>query len=132
MHLISLGQMINLKSYRQWMLLSYIIIMISNSLFSYISTAILWRYDKIIHFTEYFVLGVLLFHVMYEKPFAKKDFMYYVGFISLVPIIDESMQFFSELWGQKRIPSLYDALADYAGCYAGCICYYIKHRISHG
>ena len=58
--------------------------------------------------------------------------MYYIGFISLIPIIDESMQFFSELWGHKRIPSIYDAIADYAGCYAGCICYTIKHRIFNG
>ena len=132
MHLIKLEIMVNFKSYRLWMLLSYIIIMISNSLFSFINTAGIWRYDKIIHFAEYFILGVLLFHVMYEKPFTRKEVLYYVGFISLVPIIDESMQFYSELWGQKRIPSIYDAFADYAGCYTGCICYSIKYRIFNG
>ena len=106
--------------------------MISNSLFSFINTASIWRYDKIIHFSEYFILGVLLFHVMYEKPFTRKEVLYYVGFISLVPIIDESMQFYSELWGPKRIPSFYDALADYAGCYSGCFCYTIKDKILNG
>ena len=106
--------------------------MISNSLFSFINTVSIWKYDKIIHFSEYFILGVLLFHVMYEKPFTRKEALYYVGLISLIPIIDESMQFYSELWGQKRIPSIYDALADYAGCYTGCICYSIKYRIFHG
>ncbi len=114
------------------MLFCYVIIMVSNSLFTFINTSNIWKYDKIIHFTEYFILGVLLFHVMYEKPFTKKEVIYYIGFISLVPIVDESMQFFSELWGQKRIPSLYDALADYAGCYTGCICYSIKYRIFNG
>tara|TARA_Y100000590_G_scaffold441388_1_gene567964 strand:+ start:350 stop:739 length:390 start_codon:yes stop_codon:yes gene_type:complete len=129
---MNLEIMVNFKSYRLWMLLSYIIIMISNSLFSFINTAGIWRYDKIIHFAEYFILGVLLFHVMYEKPFTRKEVLYYVGFISLIPIIDESMQFYSELWGQKRIPSIYDAFADYAGCYTGCICYSIKYRIFNG
>ena len=124
--------MIDFKSYRQWMLFLYIILMISNSFFTFFNTVKIWRYDKIIHFSEYFILGLLLFHVLYEKPFTKKDAIYYIGFISLIPIIDESMQFFSELWGQKRIPSIYDAIADYAGCYAGCIFYVIKHRIFNG
>ena len=124
--------MIDLKSYRVWMLFSYIILMVTNSLFSFISTASLWRYDKLIHYTEYFILGILLFHVMYEKSFTRKDVICYLSLISLVPIVDESLQFYSELWGQKRIPSLYDALADYAGCYSGCIFYSIKYRIFHG
>ena len=132
MLLTSLEKMFNLKSYRQWLLFSYIILMVSNSLFTFFSSEGIWRYDKIIHFLQYFILGILLFHVMYEKPFTKKKMLYYIGFISLVPLIDESMQFFSELWGHKRIPSIYDALADYAGCYVGCICYSIKYRIFNG
>ena len=122
--------MIDLKSYRVWMLFSYIILMVANSLFSFINTTSLWRYDKLIHYSEYFILGILLFHVMYEKSFTRKDVVCYLILISLVPIVDESMQFYSELWGQKRIPSFYDALADYAGCYSGCICYSI--RMFHG
>jgi len=106
--------------------------MISNSLFSFFNTGHIWRYDKIIHFSEYFVLGLLLFHVLYENEFTNKDMAYYILFISLIPIVDESMQYFSELWGQKRIPSFYDALADYIGCYSGCICYIIKHRLFNG
>ena len=132
MHLITLEKMINLKSYRQWLLFIYILIMISNSVFTFFSPGNLWKYDKVIHFLEYFVLGFLLFHVMYEKPFASKDVIYFIAFISLIPIIDECMQFYSELWGPKRIPSLYDALADYAGCYSGCFCYNIKDRILNG
>jgi len=114
------------------MLFLYIILMISNSLFTFFNSGNLWKYDKIIHFIEYFILGLLLFHVMYEKPFKKKDVIFYLAFISLIPIIDESTQFFSELWGQKRIPSIYDALADYAGCYSGCFFYTIKYRLLNG
>ena len=106
--------------------------MISNSLFSFVTSTYLWRYDKLVHFSEYFILGILLFYVLYEKPFTRKGVIYYMVFISLIPILDESLQMFAELWGQIRIPSIYDALADYLGCYTGCFMYYIINRRSHG
>tara|TARA_Y100000590_G_scaffold88889_1_gene99955 strand:- start:1629 stop:1997 length:369 start_codon:yes stop_codon:yes gene_type:complete len=113
--------MINLKSKRLWMFIMYLSILIGNSFFTFINLPIkhLWRYDKTIHFIEYFILGFLLFNVLYEKAFTKKQFIYYVIFISIIPIIDESIQFFTPY----RISSFYDLLADYSGAYLGCLLY---------
>ncbi len=99
----------------------YLSILIGNSFFTFINLPIkhLWRYDKTIHFIEYFILGFLLFNVLYEKAFTKKQFIYYVIFISIIPIIDESIQFFTPY----RISSFYDLLADYSGAYLGCLLY---------
>ena len=124
--------MINFKSHRVWLLISYLLLMISNSLFSFIHSNYIWRYDKIVHFSEYFILGILFFYVLYEKTFSTKKFIFYISFLSIIPIVDESLQFFAEFWGQKRIPSIYDALADYLGCYTGCFIYYITNKAFNG
>ena len=124
--------MMNFKSHRTWLLISYLMLMILNSLFSFISSNYIWRYDKIVHFSEYFILGVLFFYVLYEQPFSTKKFVFYICFLSTIPIVDESLQYFAELWGQKRIPSIYDALADYLGCYTGCFIYYITNKGFNG
>ena len=122
--------MINFKSHRVWLFISYLSIMIGNSFFSFINIPIkhLWKYDKIIHFSEYFILGILLFYVLYERPLPYKKILYSIIFISFIPIIDESIQYFIP----TRISSVYDALADYAGCYMGCLFYYIINKVSYG
>ena len=114
--------MINFKSHRVLLFISYLSIMIGNSFFSFINFPIkhLWRYDKCIHFAEYFILGLLLFNVLYENPVTQKKFIYYMIFITIIPIVDESIQFFIPY----RIASFYDLLADYTGAYLGCFLYY--------
>ena len=68
MHLINLEKMISLQSYRPWLVIIYLIVMFSNSIFSFIDVPIknIWKYDKTIHFIEYFILGVLLFHSLFQ------------------------------------------------------------------
>ncbi len=104
--------------------------MIGNSFFSFINLPIkhLWKYDKVIHFSEYFILGILLFYALFESPLSYKKILYSMIFISLIPIIDESIQYFIP----TRICSVYDALADYAGFYIGCLFYYILNKVSYG
>ena len=84
--------MIDFKSKRVWLFISYLSLLIGNSFFSFANLSIknLWKYDKLIHFVEYFILGFLLFNVLFEKSFTKKDLSYYILFITLVPVIDES------------------------------------------
>ena len=53
-------------------------------------------------------------------------------FISLIPISDEFAQNFSDLWGVSRVPSIYDALADYFGCYTGCLFYFLTNKVYNG
>ena len=101
--------------------------MIGNSFYT-LSIQNLWRYDKIIHFSEYFVLGLLLFYVLYESPHTLRKMIYYIIFISIIPIVDESIQYFIP----TRISSIYDAMADYLGCYSGCTAYYLLNRAFYG
>ena len=122
--------MIDFKSKRFCLFISYLSLLIGNSFFSFANLSIknLWKYDKLIHFVEYFILGFLLFNVLFEKSFTKKDLSYYMFFITLVPVIDESIQFFTPY----RVPSLYDLLADYFGAYLGCFLYYKFFRGANG
>ena len=122
--------MINLKSHRPWLLIIYVLIMFTNSMFSFIDIPIkhIWKYDKIIHFGEYFVLGLLLFYMLYEQPISKQNLLYSIAIISLIPILDESIQYFTP----NRISSVTDAIADYFGCYLGCFIYHISYRYYRG
>ena len=124
--------MISLSSYRLWMLIFYISFLLFNSIFTFVNPIYVWRYDKIIHFSEYFILGFLLFHLLYEADFSKTKMVYYILFISLIPISDEFVQKFSHFWGVTRVPSLYDALADYLGCYSGCFFYSLTYKVYNG
>ena len=122
--------MINFKSHRPWLLITYVLIMFTNSMFSFIDIPIkhIWKYDKFIHFGEYFVLGLLLFYVLYEYPISKQNLIYSIALISLIPILDESIQYFTP----SRISSVADAIADYCGCYSGCFVYHITNRYYSG
>jgi len=104
--------------------------MFANSMFSFIDIPIkhIWKYDKFIHFGEYFVLGLLFFNALYEKPVSKNFFLKSLILMSLIPIIDESIQYFTP----NRISSIYDALADYSGFYLGCFIYHIINRKLNG
>ena len=104
--------------------------MIGNSFFSFIHLPVkhIWKYDKIIHFSEYFILGLLLFYVLYEKSFHKEEFISYIIFISIIPIFDESIQYFIP----DRISSICDVVADYLGAYTGCATYHIINRMYNG
>ena len=122
--------MINLKSHRPWLVIFYLIVMFSNSMFTFIDIPIknIWKYDKIIHFFEYFILGVLVFYTLYEKPMINKDIYAIILIMSLIPIVDESIQYFTP----NRVPSIYDAISDYIGFYTGCYIYKLIHKAKYG
>ena len=122
--------MINLQSHRPWLVIFYLIVVFSSSMFTFIDIPIknIWKYDKIIHFSEYFILGVLLFYALYEKPIINKDVYTAILIMSLIPIVDESIQYFTP----NRVPSFYDAVADYLGFYTGCYIFKLIYRAKHG
>jgi len=130
MHLMNCEKMLNFRSHRPWVLIAYVLIMFTNSIFSFIDVPIkhIWRYDKFIHFGEYFILGVLLFYTLYENFISKENLIYSILAVSLIPVLDESIQYFTP----NRIPSIYDAFADYLGCYSGCFIYHIINRHYNG
>ncbi len=70
----------------------------------------LLTFDKIIHFSEYFIFGWLFFRVYRQTPEASQINL--LLFIPLIfPVIDESWQRFIP----GRDPSIYDSIADWIG-----------------
>ena len=72
-----------LKSWRTWLFLGYIILVIYLSLMpgnelSWFSK--LWKYDKIVHFTEYLGVGFLLINMLKIKPLTAQHWKYAVIF----------------------------------------------------
>ena len=75
-------------------------------------------FDKVLHFFEYFILGLLL-----STFLRNKSLVYNVGYILVVfiPILDE-------FWIQKlslRNVDVLDFWANFAGLYSGIIIYFL-------
>lgn len=80
---------------------------------------------KAAHFTEYFILGVLMLITIrsYRKPVLKSAFAG-MSFLLFVPVIDEFIQLFTP----KRGSSVLDVLLDFSGGMAGMlVCCLIGH-----
>ena len=111
-----------IKSWRTWLFIFYISIVIyfsvqSSDELNWFSQ--LWKYDKIVHFLEYLGVGFLLINALKIKPLPKKQWVYAVCFLCLFPILDELLQYYTP----RRIPDIYDAVADILG---GLIGAYIR------
>ena len=85
-------------------LLVYVAFMIINSVVTFSFENQLWKYDKIVHFLEYFGVGFLLINALKIKPLSKTQWVYAVCFLCLFPIFDESLQYYTP----KRIPDIYE------------------------
>lgn len=71
---------------------------------------------KAAHFAEYFVYGVLLtLAVLNLTGYIKKNMFSILFFALLVPVADETLQYFSP----GRSSEVKDVLLDFAGCLAG-------------
>ena len=102
------------RSIHTWIFLLYISLILFFSLIpgdDFILLNSLWKYDKLVHFFEYFGMGILLVNAIKIKPISKMKWRYIMIFIILFPIIDESLQFFTP----RRIPDVFDAIADMIG-----------------
>ena len=119
----------NFKSKSLWLFISYLLLLICNSFlsFSIIPYKDIWKYDKVIHFSEYFILGLLYINALYNQDLKIKK-MYPLLFISIIPIIDESIQ----IYVPNRVASIYDAFFDYLGCYMAMGLYYLIYRYRNG
>ena len=76
----------------------------------------LWKYDKIIHFIEYFGFGFLLVNMFLVKPITKKNKILIILFLLIFPIIDETIQSYTI----TRISDVNDAIVDALGGLIGC------------
>ncbi len=107
-----------LKSWRTWIFLSYI------SLVIYLSLTPggelgwflkLWKYDKVVHFGEYLVMGFLMINMLMIQPLKQAHWKFALIFLFFFPIIDELLQFYTP----TRIPDIYDGIFDLCGGYIG-------------
>ena len=103
-----------LTSPRTWLFIFYLgtIVYLSatpSSELGYFS--FIWKYDKYVHFFEYFILGFLLVNALTINPMSKLDWIAVIAFIIIFPIIDETVQRFTP----GRIPDVIDAIADILG-----------------
>ena len=114
-----------LKSWRTWIFIGYIILIVYLSLtpadeLGWFSK--LWKYDKIVHFTEYLGVGFLMINMLLIKPLRKSHWRFALIFLVIFPIFDELLQHYSP----GRIPDVYDCIFDICGGYAGA---YIRKNI---
>ena len=113
-----------IKSWRTWLFLSYIFIVLflsakpGNEL-SWFSQ--LWKYDKVVHFIEYLGVGFLLINAMKIQPLQKSQWKFVIIFLLIFPVIDELLQYYTP----KRIPDIYDGIVDILGGLTGA--YIRKH-----
>ena len=110
--------MIYLKSKRTWLFLIYVLIIISLSLTSGSRLNLinnLWKYDKIIHFIEYFGFGFLLINMFMIAPLTKEVKILLILILLTFPCIDELIQSFTP----SRISDINDAIVDVIGGLVG-------------
>lgn len=94
------------------------IIVISSIPSSQIRTiSIIWEYDKYVHFFEYFVFGYLLLNAFMITELNLGKWIVLFSFILLLPVLDESVQYFTP----GRVADINDGLADIAGGLSGLV-----------
>ena len=71
----------------------------------------LWKFDKVVHFIEYFGVGFLLINALKIKPLTKTQWEYAIFFLFLFPVCDEILQYYIP----TRIPDIYDVIVDVFG-----------------
>ena len=117
--------MIYYKSTRTWLFLLYVLIIISLSLTSGSQFNLLnnlWKYDKIIHFIEYFGFGFLLINMFMIAPLTREIKILLILLLLIFPFIDESIQSFTP----SRISDINDAIVDVIG---GLIGSYVRLNV---
>ena len=107
-----------IKSWRTWLFLFYIFIVLYLSAkpgdeLSWFSQ--LWKYDKVVHFIEYFGVGFLLINAIKIKPLRQTHWKYAVCFLLIFPMFDEVLQYFTP----TRIPDIFDVIVDIFGGLTG-------------
>ena len=80
----------------------------------------IWKYDKLIHFIEFFILGFLFINAIIDTDININKFLIGVFILTLIPTIDEGLQYVFDIPG--RVPEFYDFVANIMGEYSGAIC----------
>ena len=107
-----------LKSWRTWLFLGYISLIMYLSLTPINELGLLsklWKYDKVVHFIEYLGMGFLMINMLMIHPLKKVHWQFAIIFLLLFPLFDELLQHFTP----RRIPDVYDCIADICGGFLG-------------
>ena len=101
--------------------------MFLNSVMPVFSSKTLWKYDKIIHFIEFFILGFLFMNAIINTKLDMNKFLIGIFILTLIPTIDEGLQYIFDIPG--RVPDFYDFIVDVVGEYCGVLSFVIIYKI---
>ena len=107
-----------IKSWRTWLFIFYIIAVlylshIPGDELNWVSQ--FWKYDKVVHFIEYFGVGFLLVNALKIQSLSRTHWKFIVCFLLLFPLVDELLQYYTP----RRIPDFFDGVADIIGGIVG-------------
>ena len=107
MLLINYVNVMLIKSYKTQILIFYILFIFVNSIITkeFLPDRLLLKYDKPLHFVEFFIFGFLLMNAIIIKHFDFKKIIICLFILTLIPLIDENLQYFFDILGRR-----YDAI----------------------
>ena len=115
-----------MKNKKVIMLFAYIALMIVISVITFSVENRLWRYDKYVHFFEFFILAILIANIFlsYLNP---KNFILLLLLITFIAFLDEGIQYLIP----ARSADINDLYPDLIGGYLGMsIMYMLKDRFN--
>tara|TARA_B100000029_G_C17229800_1_gene834906 strand:+ start:67 stop:435 length:369 start_codon:yes stop_codon:yes gene_type:complete len=118
----------SIKSFKTQILIFYILFMFVNSIIP-INTKGLWRYADIFHYVEFFILGLLFINAIIDAHLDINKFLIGVFILTLIPAIDESLQYFIDIPG--RVADFHDFVIDIFGVYSGAVCFVVIHKLKN-
>jgi len=118
---------VSIKSYKTQILIIYILFMFINSVVPIFSTKSIWRWDKTIHFVEFFILGFLFINAIIDTELDIYKFLMGLFILTLIPTIDEGLQYVFDIPG--RVPDFYDFVVDIIGDYCGAVSFVLLHKL---
>ena len=89
----------------------------------------IWKYDKLIHFIEFFILGFLFINAIIDTDLNINKFLIGIFILTLIPTVDEGLQYIFDIPG--RVPELYDFVVDIIGEYCGVLCFVFIHKVKN-
>jgi len=117
----------SINSYKTQILIFYILFMFVNSIIPIFSTKSIWQYADVFHFIEFFLLGYLFLNAFTEYDFDKSKFLTGLLILTLIPMIDEGLQFYFNIPG--RVADVNDFIIDVIGEYSGAVFFVIIRKI---
>ena len=93
--------------------------MFINSIIPIFSTKGIWKYANFFHFIEFIILGLLYMNSFFETSLNFKKIKIALIFFTLIPIVDEGLQYFFIIPG--RVADVNDIIIDLVGGYCGVI-----------